>query len=463
MASIYKTIFGSLVIGGSIVGFLNPFNVATTVLNPDTNDNLLTPAMILDHTQEILTVNFDTNPDNDIRLNFCDVPVGVYFIGTKEASEGYRGMSYDGATEVIVQNLNEFFNANTNDFFPGYYGWRFFRSPSVSENGDIGYMGLHAPNHTPDELQGPRSSRLDGLLGSPDVLQIHVYTDYFTDFAGGGEGSGRIRIGSAFGRGILSHEGGHVFGLAHPFQETSPKENPDGSEWSTKGDHLKDTPPDPKVPYPSPLETSNEYFTYDPETGDYTYDPTPGCMIGGYLCADYDYDFSNTMSYYVWNENFSFSQMVTMGDFYKFSSDLGFQTPLFQTADTLFGSATYDGGADQTTVRVPNVKKCNLHYLFFPDSYEVLFNDGGGPVVAGTIIPSDFEAALYDLVLPGDQTQGSYTVVAKDETNGYSYRLEDKPWVTFVGASALDLTSWRTRFTEWDDPTTRGYGASWVD
>lgn len=107
---------------------------------------------------------------------------------------------------------------------------------------------------------------------------------------------------SCFSAGVVAHELGHYFGLAHTFESEVP-ELADGSNCATAGDRICDTPADPYV------------------DGDKTSDYMTGCEFNSLkrdLNGDtYSPDVSNIMSYYPCGcSSFTYDQYNAMATYY---------------------------------------------------------------------------------------------------------------------------------------------------
>jgi hypothetical protein len=109
---------------------------------------------------------------------------------------------------------------------------------------------------------------------------------------------------------VLSHELGHYFGLPHTFRGNG-EELADGSNCSTHGDMICDTPADPYDGITDPLKyvDRNCLFIHDGKDAKGNY---------------YDPDVSNIMSYYRHCEcvNFTKGQFEAMYNYYKLTKGL---------------------------------------------------------------------------------------------------------------------------------------------
>lgn len=152
-------------------------------------------------------------------------------------------------------------------------------------------------NYNFDSLDNPiEMAEGTTLFHDANRLNIYVMTDLLDETVCGLGGGSSIHIEKGC-LGALTHEMGHVWGLAHTFAGNG-AENVDGSNCDSAGDGICDTPADP----------------FDPEDEDTVW--ANGCEFT-YLGLDangqyYQPDMGNIMSYYGCDCGFTRGQYLVM-------------------------------------------------------------------------------------------------------------------------------------------------------
>jgi hypothetical protein len=87
----------------------------------------------------------------------------------------------------------------------------------------------------------------------------------------------------------MAHEMGHYWGLYHTFEAAANgKELADGSNCSTTGDLICDTPADPYInpipPIPNYINGACQFISMDKDTKGHYYDPNTNNIMSYYLC-----------------------------------------------------------------------------------------------------------------------------------------------------------------------------------
>ncbi|ABG59857.1 M12 family metallo-peptidase [Cytophaga hutchinsonii] len=139
------------------------------------------------------------------------------------------------------------------------------------------------------------------------VNEVDVIEHTVCAYAEGGGISSSVRAGQivfkkgCFSAGVVAHELGHYFGLAHTFDNTVP-ELANGSNCATAGDKICDTPADP---YVMGEETSDymigcEFNSLKRDANGDTYSPDVSNIMSYYPCgcASFTYDQYNSMATY---------------------------------------------------------------------------------------------------------------------------------------------------------------------
>ena len=97
-----------------------------------------------------------------------------------------------------------------------------------------------------------------------------------------------MRKDIGLGTSTMAHEMGHYWGLYHTFEaNANGKELADGSNCSTAGDLVCDTPADPYInPQPTSLyiDSGCMFISMDKDTNGQYYDPHTGNIMSYYLC-----------------------------------------------------------------------------------------------------------------------------------------------------------------------------------
>ena len=331
------------------------------------------------------------------------------------------------------------------------------------------------------------------LFGVPGTLNI-IFNQHYTwpdgDYVGNpglGYRLGWVDLSSTgASEYILTHEVGHFFGLNHTFGGATDGpywssnagayvagafagwENPDGSEATTRGDKLRDTPPDIK----------GNVFRYAPDyTATCSWDPpfagSPSLLATDpvfsnsgipattfYDWTDYTMSLTNFMSY--WSTScmaeFSDEQNWLMhGTYDDWASNTGKDNgapAANQVYDTLYSGTDFTpaAGVDITWDRVTQDR---IGHIAFPAEYLVYEVVAGTPTLRATTAAYDgsdrYPAELTETGLTGSEANDWFIVVVDRNASGWEYYAanndlearDDTKWWLYCGYTFV--TSYQMR------------------
>ena len=328
---------------------------------------------------------------------------------------------------------------------------------------------------------GPRRVQMM-LYGVPGAMNL-IYNQHLewpdSDYAGNPGISSALRYvdlsSTTSGAYILSHEVGHFFGLHHPsggdtdgpYWSSSLSsyrvgiypgwENPDGSEATTRGDFLRDTPPDIK---PASMQYHPSVCVWDPPFAG-TPELTATDLVfsnDGLVGASFydweDYEMATTNFMGFWSETcmtgFTDEQnwiMHKVYDAWAAHDGLDNGAPVAnQVYDTLYSGTDFTPSAG-VDISWDRVTEDRVGHLAFPEEYKVYEIVSGTPTLRATTAAYD-SLDRYDLILSesgltGDESNDWFIVAADRDSTGWSYAAanhdgegrDDSKWWNYTGYS----------------------------